>query len=487
MTVQLARHWINGEWVESQTIGESIDPATGNVIGRFADGGAAEADMSIQAARTAFTNSRWREDKNFRADVIEKLAACFERHTEELVAALCLENGKIRGEALFEITMLAPKLRYNGALARSHKGESGSARPGSVSMIVHEPVGVVGVIVPWNSPVVLMIRSVAPALAAGNAVVVKMPAQTAILNALVASIFAQVPELPTGIVNFFTESGGEGAKLLVSSPDVPVISYTGSTQVGSVIAAEAGRHLKRCSLELGGKTPHLIFADADVDHMVPTLAASVTVFAGQFCMAGSRVLVHKDIADKVIDGIEQRFNDLRLGAAADSQSQMGPMIDKGNVVRVNQVVEQAIRDGAQVLVRGGPVTDGPLANGAFYRPTLLKVSDPNLSIVQQETFGPVMTVQTFETEEQGIALANDSQFGLAAAIWTRDMARAFRVAGRLEAGTVWLNDWAQVHDEFEEGGYKKSGMGRLNGTSGIDDFLEIKHITFSTSSGHAAH
>ncbi|MHC6226223.1 aldehyde dehydrogenase family protein [Pseudomonas sp. X10] len=487
MIAQLAKHWINGEWVESQSVGESIDPATGNVIGRFADGGAVEAESSIHAAKKAFTNSRWREDKNFRADVIEKLAACFEHHTEELVAALCLENGKIRREALFEITMLAPKLRYNGALARSYKGESGSARPGSMSMIVHEPVGVVGVIVPWNSPVVLMIRSVAPALAAGNAVVVKMPAQTALLNALVASIFAQVPELPKGIVNFFTESGDEGSKSLVSSPDVPVISYTGSTHVGAMIAAQAARHLKRCSLELGGKTPHLIFADADLELMIPTLAASVTVFAGQFCMAGSRVIVHEDIAENVIDGIKRRFAELRLGAAADPQSQMGPMIDKGNVARVDRAVEQAIEDGAEVMFRGGPVVEGPLASGAFYRPTLLKVTDPNLSIVQQETFGPVMTVQTFATEEEGIALANDSEFGLAAAVWTRDTARAFRVAGRMEAGTVWLNDWAQVHDEFEEGGYKKSGMGRLNGSSGIDDFLEIKHITFSTTSSHAAH
>jgi betaine-aldehyde dehydrogenase len=481
MTAKLAQHWIDGGWVSSGPMRDSIDPSTCRVIGQYADGGAEEAAAAIAAARRAFRRTSWRDDKNLRAEVIEKMAARFEAHAPELIELLSLENGKIRSEAAFEVNMVASKLRYYGALTRAEKGESGHPRPGVVSMTVREPVGVVAVIVPWNSPVVLMIRSLAPALAAGNTVAVKMPAQTAQTNALIAKVLAEVDGLPPGVVNLFTESGGEGARLLVSSPDTAVISYTGSTHTGSLIAAEAGRLLKRCSLELGGKSPHIVFDDCEPGAIVPTLAHSVTVFAGQFCMAGSRLIVQKGIEAQIVDGIARCFGELRLGAALEAGSQMGPMIDKANVERVERAVQAAIAQGAEVIVRGGPVTEGPLSSGAFYRPTLLRITDPNLPIVREETFGPVMTVQSFDTEAEAIDMANASEYGLAASVWTQNGARAFRVAHRVEAGTVWLNDWAKVYDEFEEGGFKKSGLGRLNGPSALDDFVEIKHITLTTA------
>lgn len=487
MSASLAKHWINGEWISSARTGVSIDPATYREIGSYADGGLDEARLAIAAAKNAFSGSRWRDDKNFRADVIEQIAAKFDQYAPELIASLSLEIGKVGFEAGIEVNMCGAKLRYNGALARALKGESGIPRPGVVSMTVREAVGVVAVIVPWNAPVVLMVRSLAPALAAGNSVVIKMPSQTAQTNALMAKLLSEVKDLPRGVINIFTESGGDGAKELVASPDTAVISYTGSTHVGSLIAAEAGRLLKRVSLELGGKSPHIVFNDADLNKVLPVLGLSVTIGAGQFCMAGSRLLVQEGIAGRVTAAVAARFNDIVLGAPADSQTQMGPMIDKANVARVERVVEQAIAQGASAIVRGGAVTEGPLAAGAFYRPTLLAVSDQRLDISQQETFGPVMTVQTFGTEAEALALANDSQFGLAASVWTSDMSRAFRLAGKLEAGTVWLNDWAKIHDEFEEGGVKKSGMGRLNGPTAIDDFLEIKHITFETGEGHGGH
>ncbi|MCT0682942.1 aldehyde dehydrogenase family protein [Pseudomonas aeruginosa] len=475
-----ARHWIDGAWLDSAQRGQSFDPASGQPIGTYADGGRAEADAAIAAAVRAFEDGPWKDDHALRATALEEIAAAFERHADALIDLLALENGKIKPEAAFEVGMVPGKLRYYAGLARSERGASGTPRPDVVSLVLREPMGVAGIIVPWNSPVVLMIRSLAPALAAGTTTVVKMPGQTAQTNAMVARIIAEAPSLPAGAVNIFSESGSEGARRLIDAAEGPVISFTGSSATGRAISAAGARHLKRFGLELGGKTPHLVFDDADLDAALPVLEKSLTVFAGQFCMTGSRLLVQRGVAERLRERLAQRLENLRVGPAADPRSDMGPLIDKANVERVERAVRQAIAAGARVVVRGGPVTEGELAAGAFYRPTLLEVDDPDLDIVQQETFGPVLTLQVFEHEEEGVALANRSEYGLAAGVWTRDVARAFRVARKIRAGTVWINDWAKVYDEFEEGGYRQSGLGRLNGVAALDDFVEYKHISLTT-------
>ena len=477
---QLAKNWINGEWTDSTKHTDSINPATYEILGQYADASETDAQNAINAAKAAFQNTIWKDDRALRSKVLHELADGFERYTEELIDTLCKENGKVRGEATFEVTMVPAKLRYSASLTMTDYGRSLEPKPGSFSIVLKQAMGVAGIITPWNSAIVLMIRSLAPALAAGATTVIKMPGQSAQVSALMSKIFSEAPSLPKGVINLFSESGADGSKLLISSPDVPVISFTGSTGTGRAISAVGAQHLKRFGMELGGKTPMILFNDADLDKALPKLEKALTTFAGQFCMTGSRLLVQRDIADQVRKRLSERLENVKPGPAADPASDMGPLIDKPNVQRVNGIVEKAISAGAKVLVRGGPITEGELSKGAFYRPTLLEVNDNKMDIVQQEVFGPVLTLQVFDTEAEAIELANDNEYGLAASIWTRDVDRPLRVAREIDAGTIWINDWAVIYDEFEEGGFKQSGLGRLNGVAAMDDFIEYKHITISS-------
>lgn len=475
----LARHWIDGAWRDSAQHRDSVDPATGDTIGHYAFGAEYEAREAVAAATRAFHSTPWRHDRGLRVRVLHAMADQFEARADQLAALLSRENGKVAGEAAFEISLAAPGLRYCAALIAADHGRASEWGPGRFSMVLREPVGVAGISVPWNSPVALMVRSLAPALAAGCTTVVQMPGQTAQVNALVSKVISGTPGLPIGVVNIVTGSK-EVISYLVASPDVPTISFTGSTATGRAIAQAGAARLKRFGLELGGKTPFVVFDDADLDAAMPRIEKALTTFAGQFCMTGSRLVVQRGAADKLRERLKQRLTQVRVGPASDPSSDMGPLIDKANVARVDRIVEQALAAGATSIVRGGPVLDGPLARGAFYRPTVLEVTDAKMAIVQEETFGPVLTMQVFDTEAEAIALANDSQYGLAASIWSRDVDRPLRVARAIEAGTIWINDWAVMRDEFEEGGYKQSGQGRLRGVAQLEDFLEHKHIVMQS-------
>jgi betaine-aldehyde dehydrogenase len=475
---QVARHWIDGQWADSGEHRDSVNPASGEVIGSYAMAGTEQAEQAIQAARRAFADPGWRTDRLLRARVLNRMADRFEERAEDLVALLGLENGKTHDQGRLEVAFAPETLRFNAALALTDTGTNSQVTEGEISLVVRQPVGVAGIIAPWNSPVALGIRSLGPALAAGCTAVMNLPWQTAQTNSLMAEIVGTTPGLPPGVVNTIT-GGHVSGDALVRSPDVPTISFTGSTATGRQISAAAAANLKRVGLELGGKTPLIVFEDADLDLALPIVVSALIVFAGQFCMTGSRLLVHERIADRVRTELAARLSAVKIGPASDPQSEMGPLIDRPNVQRVDRIVEEAIGDGAKVIVRGGPVTEGPLAAGAFYRPVLLEVQDNSLPIVQDEVFGPVLTMQTFTTEAEAIALANDSEYGLSASVFTQDVNVPVRVALALESGTVWVNDWARLHDQFEEGGFKGSGVGRMRGFAVLDDFVEFKHIRLS--------
>ena len=479
-----AKNWIGGEWLELGEKKQSVNPADGEVIGSYYDGGAEAAQAAIDAAAKAFAKEDWRLDPMLRTTAISHLADAYQARLQDVIDTLCLENGKTRPEAAFEANVIIRNLRFSAGLAIHTFGKVQDTVPGRQSMSIRQPVGVAGLIVPWNSPAYLGIRALAPAMAAGCTAVMKMPAQAAQSAMLASEIIGSVAEIPSGVVNIFTEAGADGARLLVDSPKVAVISFTGSTHTGRLIAKAAAAQLKRVGLELGGKTPHVIFDDADLNALLPVLEKSATVFAGQFCMTGSRVLVQRGIADKVRSGLAARLEKVKPGPASDASSDMGPLIDKAAVARVNKEVEAAIGAGAKVIVRGGPSTDPKLAGGAFYHPTLLEVTDPAMSIVQTETFGPVQTLQVFDTEDEAVELANATEYGLNACVWSRDVDTPMRVARKLDAGLVSINSWANLAVEFEEGGYKASGLGRLGGTASMEDFLEYKQIAHTFAGGH---
>ena len=479
-----ARHWIGGQWQATGATSESRNPANGQAFGLFHDGGVAAAEAAIEAAAGAFKSRPWRLDTMLRCTALNRLAEAFDARQDEVVDTLCLENGKTRGEATFEAGLIGRALRFSAGLATQNFGRVMDVGPGRQAMSIRQPVGVAGLIIPWNSPAYLCIRALGPALAAGCTAVVKFSNQAAHTAALLGEIISTVPELGHGVVNIFIESGADGARLLVDSPRVAVISFTGSTHTGRLIAQAAAPRLKRVGLELGGKTPHLVFDDADLNAVLPTLEKSSTIFAGQSCMTGSRILVQRGIAEKLKAGLAARLEKVRPGPASDSASDMGPLIDMAAVKRVNATVEAAIQAGAKVIVRGGPARDPALAGGAFYHPTLLEVTDNTLPIVQAEVFGPVQTLQVFETEDEAVELANDNEYGLHACVWSRDVDRPTRVARRLEAGLVCINNWANIAVEFEEGGFKSSGLGRLGGVAALEDFLEYKQITQNFDGGH---
>ncbi len=467
-------NWIDGTWIRSGEALTSTNPSTGTELGSFVAASAEDADAAIRAARAAFDAGVWAGDRSLRSRALLQFADRLEARVDELSLMLSREGGKLLQQTQWEVRGSVEWLRYAAATALLQTGGRAlETVPGTYFHSAPEPMGVVGVISPWNSPIILTVRAIGPALAAGCTVVLKLPSQTGLTNAIFARVAAETALLPRGVLNVFTENGSDGASRLVKSRDVDAVSYTGSTQVGRIIAAEAAPTLKRLNLELGGKTPLIVFDDADLDVTIRQIVIALVAMNGQFCCTGSRVLVQRGIADTLRGALSQAYEHVRLGGSEDADAQLGPLIDRASVQRVDQAVARAAQK-AHVLVRGGPVTDGPLAAGAFYRPSLIEVDDLGSPLVQEELFGPVQTFEVFDDEADAIGRANASEFGLAASVFTQDSARSRRIGKAIRAGHIWTNCWGVLSEHFEQSGFKQSGIGLLCGPRAIEEFQEVK-------------
>lgn len=474
----IALHWIDGEWTPgvsgANTIVPCYDPANGKVIAGLHDGGETEAIAAIAAAKRAFEATGWARAPRSRAEVLYAFADRLQARSAEIAAWLTRVNGKLLRESAGEIAASVSELRYYAGLARNIFGRCAEIDEGKYSVLSREPAGIAGIIVPWNAPVTLLIRSLAPAMAAGCTSVIKPAHQTSVVTRLVLECLADVPGLPCGVVNLVNESGVAAGEAIVSSPDVDVISFTGSPATAKRIMVAGATTLKRLSLELGGKAPCLVFDDADLPAAVAGITAGATVMAGQMCTAATRVIVHERVAADLQNGLKQAFESMVVGPGSDPHSQMGPLIDRANRDRVARIAERASEHG-KVIVPGG-VVGGELADGAFVRPTLVAVDDLSSPYVQEEFFGPILNVEVVPDETAAIERANSTRFGLAASIWTQDFNCASRVARALRSGTVWINCHNRLFAEAETGGFRESGFGRLHGLQGLDDFLQTKHV-----------
>jgi len=477
-----ARHYIDGQWVEAAngqaTIGQTLNPATSAPAASFCDGTAAEARAAVQAARKAFDGTAWRNSPRVRAEVLLSFATRLEERKELIADWLVKVNGKLRREALGEIMAGVSELKYYAGLARNLFGRIMEVEPGCHASLDREPAGVAAIILPWNAPITLLVRSLAPALAAGCAVAIKPAHQTSLPHNLALECLVDDPRLPAGIVNSVIESGSAVSRHLCETPDVDVISFTGSTRVGKLIAQASASTLKRLSLELGGKAPAIVFDDCDMDKTVAGIVAGGMVMAGQQCTCIARVLVADAIYDEFGRRLVQALKDVRVGPGDDPQSQMGSLIDIANRDRIADLVAKAQRE-AQVLLEGR-VPDGPLGKGAFITPSLIEVQDLASPFIQDELFGPLLVLERFNTEEDAIARSNATRYSLASSVWTRDGLKARRAASRLKFGTVWRNTHNRLFAEAETGGYGDSGYGKLHGLEGLDDFLQTKHFYFET-------
>jgi phenylacetaldehyde dehydrogenase len=471
--------FINNEWVSS-THGATLaveDPSAAKEIGRVVDASDADVDRAVAAARAAFDDGRWSNlPPNKRERIINKLADLLEAHADEFAELEAIDNGKPMGFAkVVDVPAAVDHLRYMAGWASKLGGEvmdPQSLPRGKVfSYVVREPVGVAVQIVPWNFPLIMATLKISPALAAGCTLILKPAEQTCLTALRLADLVAEAG-FPPGVINVITGNGHTAGDRLVKHPDVDKIAFTGSTEVGKLINRNATDTMKRVTLELGGKSPVVVMPDVNIDEAAPGAAGAIFFNSGQICIAGSRLFAHRSIFDKVIEGVAATTAFWKPRPSLDPQGHMGPLVSKEQHDRVMGYIAAGKREGASVAVGG----DAPSADGYYVNPTILVNVKPNMSVVREEIFGPVVVAQRFDDLDEVARAANDTCYGLGAGIWTKDLSTMHRLAAKIKAGTVWGNCHAIIDSALPFGGYKQSGFGREQARQGIESYTELKTV-----------
>jgi acyl-CoA reductase-like NAD-dependent aldehyde dehydrogenase len=469
------RMWIGGDWHEAASGArfETLDPYTGKPWASVPDAGAADVDAAVRAAEKAQYGA-WGKASGFeRARLMHRLADIMARDAAHLAATETRDNGKLLREMQGQLDYLPAWLRYFAGIADKLQGEViPSDRPNFMVYTRHEPVGVVGAIVPWNSPLMLLMWKLAPLLAAGCTLVLK-PSEHTPVSALEFARLVDEAGFPPGVFNVVTGQSADLGRALVEHPGIKHVAFTGSPGVGVKVAQGAAAHFARTTLELGGKSAQLVFPDADLDAAASGVIAGIFAATGQTCVAGSRLVVHRDVHDALLERIVERTRQIVLGDPTAADTEMGPLANAAQFRTVTGFVERALEAGARVVTGGKPDPD---LGGLFYQPTILTDVTPDMEVAQQEIFGPVLSVLTFDTEEEAVELADSTSFGLGAGVWTNDVRRAHRVAHAVRAGNVWVNSYRVVAPNVPFGGTGASGWGRESGLDAVREYTETKAV-----------
>src|SRR5664280_2121201 len=466
--------YIGGEWVDAEdgAVSEVIDPSTETVVARVPRATVADAERAVRAAREAFDHGPWPRLKAVERGALLRAAADrIRERADELARLESMQMGKLYSEAIVDMGDTAHTFDYYAGLVQDSGGETLNVPGETMSMVVREPVGVIVGITPWNYPMLMAAWKAAPSLAAGNVMILKPATVSPLTNLELARIFEEVG-LPEGVFQVITGSGGEIGDYLAGHADVDMVAFTGSVEVGKHIMRKGADNVKKVGLELGGKSPNIVFADADFEAAIDGALVGIFAGTGEVCSAGSRLIVERSIYDRFVGELVSRAMAIKVGPALDEDSEMGPLVNKQQLATVEKYV-QIGRDEGATLATGGHRLEG---RGFYYEPTIFVDVDNKMRVAQEEIFGPVLVVIPFDGEKQAVEIANDTIYGLAGAVWTKDVTKAMRVVKALRAGITWVNTYHPTYSEAPWGGYKQSGIGRELGTYGLDEYTEVKQI-----------